>query len=128
VHKELFTQDEVKAIIKKRTQYEHRLLRRTAKKADFLRYIEYEMNLDLLREKRKKRSSIVLFITNLEIQGKKTVSDHAGPKRIANIFRRATTRFDDISLWLQYIEYSKSQGSPKLVGKLLGEYSSYIPC
>ena len=57
VHKELFTQDEVKAIIKKRTEYEHTLLRRTAKKSDFLRYIEYEMNLESLRQKRQRRSS-----------------------------------------------------------------------
>lgn len=55
VHKELFTQDEVRAIIKKRTQHEHALLRRTAKKAVFLRYIQYEMNLEVLRQKRHKR-------------------------------------------------------------------------
>jgi len=28
-----------------------------------------------------------------------------------------------MSLWLQYIDYSKSQGSAKLTGKLYGEYS-----
>jgi U3 small nucleolar RNA-associated protein 6 len=124
VHKELFTQDEVKAIIQKRTQYEHTLLRRNAKKADFLRYTEYEMNLEALRKKRQKRSSNApsISFSNSEKPGRKTISDYAGPKRIGNIFKRATTRFHDIGLWLAYIEFSKLQGSPKLVGKLFGEF------
>lgn len=54
--------------------------------------------------------------------GRKSISDYAGSKRIRSIFQRATTRFQDIGLWLQYIDYSKSQGSPKLTGKIFGEY------
>ena len=57
--------------------------------------------------------------------GRKSLSDFAGPRRIRNIFQRATTRFQDIGLWLQYIEYSKSQDSPKLTGKLFGEYAPF---
>jgi U3 small nucleolar RNA-associated protein 6 len=59
VHKELFSQDEVRAIIKKRKQYEHALLRRTAKKAHYLRYVQYEMNLESLRQKRQKRQKSI---------------------------------------------------------------------
>ena len=57
--------------------------------------------------------------------GRKSLSDYAGSRRIRNIFQRATTRFQDIGLWLQYIEYSKAQDSPKLTGKLFGEYTSF---
>src|SRR5271156_2171265 len=55
VNKELFTQEQVKSIIKKRTQHEHTLLRPSAKKADYLRYITYEQSLEKLRQKRLKR-------------------------------------------------------------------------
>jgi hypothetical protein len=81
------------------------------------------MNLELLRQKRQKRSqsnSQLGIQTNLE-NIKKTVSDYAGPKRIRNLFQRATSRFQDIALWLQYIDYSKSLNSPKLTGKIFGE-------
>jgi U3 small nucleolar RNA-associated protein 6 len=46
-------QDEVKAIVKKRRDFEFLLRRRTCRKADFLRYIEYELNLEELRRLRK---------------------------------------------------------------------------
>ena len=82
------------------------------------------MNLESLRKKRHKR--LKSTPTHLELRvnldpGRKSVSDYAGARRIRNIFQRATTRFHDIGLWLQYIEYSKSQDSPKLTGKLFGE-------
>jgi hypothetical protein len=48
-------QGEINKIVKQRTNFEYRLKRRGAKKVDYLRYIEYEMNLDALRVKRKTR-------------------------------------------------------------------------
>lgn len=48
-----FLQEEIKAIVQKRRDFEFLLRRRTARKADFLRYIEYEMNLEELRRLRK---------------------------------------------------------------------------
>lgn len=41
--------------MKKRTQFETALVRRVAKKADFLRYAAYEMQLEALRKKRQDR-------------------------------------------------------------------------
>lgn len=38
--------------MKKRTAFETTLVRRVARKADFLRYITYEMSLEQLRRKR----------------------------------------------------------------------------
>jgi hypothetical protein len=52
------------------------------------------------------------------------MSDYAGPKRIRVLFERATRRFGDLGLWIQYIEYSKSQDSAKLTGKLYGQLFS----
>lgn len=51
----LFFQEEIKSIVKKRTNFEYALKRRPAQIIDFLKYIEYEMNLDLLKKKRKNR-------------------------------------------------------------------------
>ncbi|CAG8636444.1 2637_t:CDS:10 [Acaulospora morrowiae] len=98
--KGLFTRSEIRAIVKKRTNFEYALKRRPAQKIDFLKYIEYEMNLDQLRKKRKDR---------LAIRGKVTISDYAITRRIYHIFDRAVIKFKgDVSLWLQYIEFSKS--------------------
>lgn len=43
--------------MKRRTSYETALVRRVAKKGDFLRYISYEMGLEQLRRKRIERMS-----------------------------------------------------------------------
>jgi U3 small nucleolar RNA-associated protein 6 len=56
LQKELFTPPEIKQIIKKRTEHEHILLRRSAKKSDYLRYVAYELNLESLRQKRCRRN------------------------------------------------------------------------
>jgi len=46
--------------MKKRTIFETTLVRRVAKKADFLRYITYEMNLEQLRKKRITRLGLLI--------------------------------------------------------------------
>lgn len=50
-------QAETKQIVKKRTAFETALVRRVAKKSDFLRYSVYEMELEQLRRKRIERLS-----------------------------------------------------------------------
>ncbi|GAO46438.1 hypothetical protein G7K_0669-t1 [Saitoella complicata NRRL Y-17804] len=107
--KKIFSKLECKAIMKKRTEFEQALARRIAKKTDFLRYVEYEMNLEALRKKRVKR---------LNIMGKPTVSDWAGQRRIFFILDRATRKFHgDIALWVQYINYARSQKSNKVINR-----------
>ncbi|CAG8509378.1 159_t:CDS:10 [Ambispora leptoticha] len=110
--KKLFTKAEIKLIIKRRTNFEYSLERIQPQKMDFLRYIEYEMNLEQLRKKRKKR---------MNIKGKTTISDYAIPRRIYQIYDRALIKFKgDVALWLQYIEYAKTSGAGKLLGKIYG--------
>ena len=48
-------QDEVRSIVRKRTQFEYAVRRRAPVLVDFLRYAQYEMNLDALRKKRRNR-------------------------------------------------------------------------
>ncbi|KAI7893137.1 U3 small nucleolar RNA-associated protein 6-domain-containing protein [Mucor mucedo] len=99
--KNIFTPVEIKSIIKKRTNFEYALQRRIKQKIDFLRCIEYEINLEDLRQKRIVRLGIKDAMKGEELLW-------SGIKRINNLFRRATIKFGgDLSLWLQYIEYTK---------------------
>ncbi|CAI5461649.1 unnamed protein product [Closterium sp. Yama58-4] len=52
----LFTREEIKEIVRRRTAFEYRLRRRgsAAIKDDYMRYIEYEMQLEALRQLRRR--------------------------------------------------------------------------
>ncbi|KAJ8592302.1 hypothetical protein M405DRAFT_733504 [Rhizopogon salebrosus TDB-379] len=111
VQKSLFTQSEVKQIVKKRTQFETALVRRIPKKSDFLRYVAYEMNLEQLRRKRVERLKL----------GKTapSISDYALVRRQFQIFERALKKFkSDVGLWIQYIDVAKREGARTLVGRI----------
>ncbi|CAG8840603.1 19230_t:CDS:2, partial [Racocetra persica] len=82
-------------------------------------YEQYEMNLEQLRKKRKER---------LALRGKTSISDYAITRRLYHIFDRAVIKFKgDISLWLQYIEFAKSAGAGKLLGKIFGRALQFHP-
>lgn len=104
---------EITSIVKKREKFEYALKRRISKKADFLRYIEYEMNLEALRKKRRAR---------MVSDTKHTISDYAGPRRINFIYKRCLKKFHgDMSIWLQYINYVKTTGASRTLGKIFAE-------
>ncbi|KAF8134593.1 U3 small nucleolar RNA-associated protein 6-domain-containing protein [Boletus edulis] len=111
VQKGLFSRAEVKDILKKRTQFETALVRRVAKKSDFLRYAAYEMGLERLRRKRLQRLNLP--------KSKTTVSDYALVRRQFQIFERALKRFrSDVGLWVQYVQVAKREGAHALVGRI----------
>ncbi|OMJ09085.1 U3 small nucleolar RNA-associated protein 6 [Smittium culicis] len=99
--KGIFSKDEIRLIVKKRTSFEYSLKARQPQLEDFIRYIEYESNLDLLRAKRRQR---------LGISGKPTISDKAIKKRIISIYERAVLKHrGNVDLWLLYIDHVKGQ-------------------
>lgn len=51
--------------MKKRTAFETSLIRRVARKGDYLRYAAYEMGLEALRKKRVERLSMSLSLSLL---------------------------------------------------------------
>lgn len=111
VEKKIFTQKETKHIIKKRTAFETALVRRVAKKVDFLRYASYEMSLEQLRRKRVERMK--------SGSAPPTVSDYALVRRQFHIFERALKKFkSDVGLWIQYIQVAKREGARALVGRI----------
>lgn len=102
-----FIQDEITSIIKKRSDFEHKINARGAQPADFVRYTEYEMNLDSLRRKRIKRLGI-------------KSTGFSGQRRIFFVLDRATRKFHgDIGLWIQYIEYARQQKAYKKLSTIL---------
>ncbi|KAK0213041.1 U3 small nucleolar RNA-associated protein 6-domain-containing protein [Desarmillaria ectypa] len=111
IEKNLFTIKETKLIVKKRTAFETALVRRVAKKADFLRYAAYEMGLEQLRRKRTERLNLP--------RSPATISDYAFVRRQFHIFERAIKRFrSDVGLWIQYIELARREGARTLVGRV----------
>lgn len=107
--REIFTKEEISAIASKRSDFEHILNARGSTPSDYARYAEYEMNLDTLRRRRVKR------------KGVKTTA-YTGQKHIFSILDRSTRKFHgDLGLWMQYIEYARSQKANKKLNKLLTE-------
>ncbi|KAL4979344.1 U3 small nucleolar RNA-associated protein 6-domain-containing protein [Aspergillus desertorum] len=105
--KKIFSKDEITSIIKKRSDFEHKINARGAQPADFVRYAEYEMNLDSLRRKRVKRLGI-------------KSTGFSGQRRIFFVLDRGTRKFHgDIGLWVQYIEYARRQKAFKKLSTIL---------
>lgn len=110
-NKGLFEKNELTLIMRRRTDFEHRIQGRGQSPRDYLKYVEFELNLEKLRKKRFAR----LFKVGL-VDTKPTVSDWAGPRRVLFIFERATRRFPrELDLWAHYLRYAKAQGAIKVI-------------
>ena len=89
-------------MVKKRSDYEHKLASRGTQAVDFARYAVWEISLENLRSRRCKR---------LRIKGS---ASHPGQARIFGIFDRGTRKHPgDIALWMSYLEYTKEAKATK---------------
>ncbi|KAJ3218507.1 U3 snoRNP protein [Dinochytrium kinnereticum] len=112
----VFSAGEIKAIVKKRTAHEYSIHRRVSRRSDYIRYIEYEKNLELLRRKRKKRLGLDV---KPEKGAKLSLSEHSISRRIQALYDNALKKFPgDLNLWIQYIEWCKTTGSSKAMGRI----------
>jgi len=101
---------EVRALVKKRTDFEYRLRRRAAERRDFERYIEYEQTFEQLLKARRER---------LGATKGKSAAKFSCVKHIHFIFDRAVKKFrGDIDLWLAWIDYAKAEQSSKVLSKV----------
>jgi len=108
----VFSREELRIIIKKRTDFEYKLQKRVVEKHDILKYLEYELNLDLLLKKRLKRLKLKKY----------TTAGMSVTKRIHDIFQKAVQKFgDDLQLWLKYVEFCKSTDSKRALGKVFAK-------
>lgn len=110
----IFEKNELTMIMRRRTDFEHRIHGRGSQARDFTRYSEFEMNLEKLRKLRMKRLQSVRMVDK-----RTTLSDHAGIRRIMFIYERATKRFPaDLQLWGDYLKYAKEFGAVTVVYKV----------
>lgn len=112
--KGIFDKNEITMIMRRRTDFEHRIQGRGSKPRDFLKYSEFECNVEKLRKKRYNRLNKVGLIDT-----KPSLSDWAGNRRILFIYDRATRRYPgDLSIWSEYLKFSKDNGAIKLIYKV----------
>lgn len=105
--KKIFTTDEIRAIAKKRSDFEHKINARGSSPTDYARYAEFEINVDALRRKRVKRLNV-------------KSPAHNGQRRIFFVFDRGTRKFPgDVGLWMQTVEYAKKQKAYKKLSQIL---------
>lgn len=112
--KKLFSKNEITMIMRRRTDFEHRIQGRGTKARDFLKYADFENNVEKLRKKRFSRLS-----KSGVVDTKPSVSDWAGTRRVLFIYERATRRYpSDMDVWRRYLRAAKLNGATKVVYKV----------
>lgn len=97
------------------------LRRHEARRLDYMRYVEYELNLESLRALRTKRIEGGAVGNNHRNKKKKTkkgkaaAADFCCVRLVRWIFDRAVMKFPgDVDIWLHYIDFSSRQGQSKV--------------
>ncbi|KOC63457.1 U3 small nucleolar RNA-associated protein 6 like protein [Habropoda laboriosa] len=108
----LFDKNEIRGIAKKLKEYEYKIQRHTKTKEDYLRYIQYEMDLlKLIKQRRDK----------FGIAQKKSDIDHTITNKMNHLYRDAIFKFqDDIRFWIAYIKFCKHVHFHNSVSHILG--------
>lgn len=121
--KGLFEKNEITMIMRRRTDFEQRIQGRGCKPRDFIRYSEFESNLEKLRKKRYTRLSSVGLVNT-----KASLSDWAGIRRILFIFERASRKFPgDLEIWSNYLMHAKSNGAIKVIYRVYSKLLQLQP-
>lgn len=106
----LFTNSEIRKITHKRKQLFYLLQRRTKSKDDYLKYIEYELNLLKLVKKRRDQH---------RIKSKKSDIDFSIASRINRTYKISSSRYQsDLNLWQSYIKFLEWMGWNDMVSKI----------
>mmetsp|Transcript_16669 Transcript_16669/g.34242 ORF Transcript_16669/g.34242 Transcript_16669/m.34242 type:complete len:289 (-) Transcript_16669:315-1181(-) len=114
----LLTEEEQHELVRRRRFFESRLLRRDVRREDFLKYIAYELQLQLLLRKRSVR-------TQLAPKKAKHV-DLAMTRRIIHLYDRSVRRLRfDADLWLQYARHCARNSSSRVAGRVFARALAY---
>ncbi|PHH88999.1 hypothetical protein CDD83_6776 [Cordyceps sp. RAO-2017] len=101
--KQVFSKDEIRTIVQKRNEFEHKVLSPGNKPFEWASFAEWERSLEALKNKRCKR----LKIQHLN-------SAHAGQARVLAIYERAVNRHPaSKGLWHEYLAYTASVKAAK---------------
>lgn len=121
--KGLFEKHEITMIMRRRTDFEHRIQGRGSHTRDFLKYAEFEKNLEKLRKKRYARLSKVGLVDT-----KPSISDWAGVRRILFIFQRGINKYPkSLDIWSNYLDFAKKQGAIKVIYKIYSKLLQLQP-
>lgn len=115
----LFSNKEVKSMLKRSTALEYKLHRAVQSKEDFIAYVQYEINvLELIK---KRRARIGYHFKREEIEFPLIGG-------INYVFRRATTKWqDDVQLWLSQVVFNKKWGTKGQLSKVLSSMLAIHP-
>lgn len=113
-------QAEIRAIVAKRKEFEYMLRRFEARRLDYMRYVEHELNLESLRALRCKRieggSGAGGSAKKKRKKGEAPASDYSCVRLVRSIFDRAVQKFPgDVDIWLHYIDFAARQGQTKVM-------------
>jgi U3 small nucleolar RNA-associated protein 6 len=128
----IFSEEETKAIVARRRESEYLLRRLTARKADFLRYIEAEQGLEKLRQlrtvQRKRDHRKTVNVDGTIQKEKQHIGDVHIVKHVHLLFVRALRKFRaDLSMHLLHADFCKEQKSWNRLGKVYTEALQVFP-
>lgn len=116
--KSIFSEDEIRHIVRRRRDFEYSLQRKPGKQQDYLNYVRYEIAMESLRQRRSRALR----------WRKKSVSDYSGVRRIHQILTRATLRFKaDLRLWYQHVDFCLRSGSSTVLQRVLMKAVKFHP-
>ncbi|XP_059053862.1 U3 small nucleolar RNA-associated protein 6 homolog [Achroia grisella] len=109
----LFNDEEIREISRKRKEFEYRIQRRVKSKDDFINYIAYELilmeNISLRRKKNK-------------MTEKRNDIEYAIAKRMNKVFKQFIYRFqNDIEIYFEYIKFCRSVGFEHSISGIIGQ-------
>ncbi|KAK0724472.1 U3 small nucleolar RNA-associated protein 6-domain-containing protein [Lasiosphaeris hirsuta] len=100
--KEIFSGEEIKSLVNKRSDFEHLVLAPGARPAEFLAYVAWERSLDRLRAKRCRRLRV------------HASNSHPSEARTFGIFERAVMKHPgSVPLWTAYLDFAASAKAAK---------------
>lgn len=115
--KGIFSKEEIRTIVQKRNDFEHRVLSPGNKASDWSSFAQWEHSLESLRRKRSQRLKI-----------KHLNSTHAGQARVLSIYDRGVGRHpSNAALWREYLLYTASIKASKRFRKTMTNALRMMP-
>jgi len=121
LEKRLFTKEELKRVLHKRSDFEYSIKSSTRTPEDFLRYIEFEQKLEELRKLR----CIKLKKKGEKIQ-KNELCSFCIVRHMHSIYSRATYAFkSNVELWKRWFAFCRSSNATQRLSKALSDAMRY---
>ncbi|XP_046968618.1 U3 small nucleolar RNA-associated protein 6 homolog [Vanessa cardui] len=109
----LYEDEEIKEISRKRKEFEYRIQRRIKEKDDFVQYIAFELTL---------LEDISLRRKQAKMMEKKKDIEYAITKRLNKVFKQFIYRYqNDVAIYFEYIKFCRSVGFDYAVSAILGQ-------